>query len=253
MESGKPFRYFALIPAVLSLLVSCKTVDRPDAPHGAVDANYEMAEAQRLYLMGEYGPALRPLDRILGSCRGMSAEAEAAYWAGLCLLKEGKHSLAEARLRTAVKGLAEPYLLGNAYVGLAEAQDAQGKRRAAEESYRKALEHATFIDVPRVEERLGLAGTDSGTPVKPTYEPPVSPSIPKGSYTVQVGAFESREAAMELVGKVRRKGYAPYVQWLRRDNKLLCCVRVGIYKDKRRAEELRTRLKAAGLDSFVVQ
>jgi len=220
-----------------------------------------MAEAQRLFLMAEYGKALRPLDRILDSRGSQAAKAEAAYWAGLCLLKERKYSLAEARLRAAVKGLTQPYLLGNAYVGLAKAQDAQGKRRTAEESYRKALEHAVFIDARYVEKRLGLAVADPiinvrppvKPAVKPTYEPPVSASIPKGSYTVQVGAFESREAAMELVGKVRQKGYAPYVQWLRRDGKLLCCVRVGIYGDKRKAEELQTRLEAAGFGSFVVQ
>jgi tetratricopeptide (TPR) repeat protein len=206
--------------------------------------------------MGNYQEAVRPLEQVMISGGYAREEAEAAYWAGFCYLKLGKYDLAERRFQQAVHDLVESHLVGTAYVGLGDSLQAQGKRDKAREYYRRALDdHSTFIDVPRVEERLGLrpGGASSPTSSVPASDPAVSPTLPKGSFSVQVGAFETREAAMGLVERVKRSGHAPHIYDMRREGKQLYAVRVGIYQSKKEAEDVQRRLKAAGFDAFVVQ
>ena len=259
---------WACSASALIVLSSCKTTGSGGGGNRQANHRERLVEGQRCFLSGSYRKALRPLTEILDA-RGKSPwDGEAAYWAGFCHLRLGNYLDAEKRFSLAVEELTEPYLLGPGLVGLAESQHQQGKYRPAIAHYQRALAgYADFVDRTVVGQRVEAArrkSTDIGDAGIIVTKPPVEPvpgsvpgpaagsGIPAGSYSLQVGAFAERDAAMALVRRVKGLGYAPYLQRLQRDGRFLYCVRVGIYRNKEQAAEVGKRLKASGIDSFVV-
>lgn len=67
------------------------------------------------------------------------------------------------------------------------------------------------------------------------------------TYRVQLGAYKTKASAGQLLLKVKKAGFAPYV--VQADN--LYKVQVGSFRDKGDADAVRIKLKASGFDGFV--
>jgi DedD protein len=74
----------------------------------------------------------------------------------------------------------------------------------------------------------------------------------KGTWSVQVGAFGSADAARKLKRELDKAGYAAYVSPMTKAGKTLHRVRVGPEPAKASAESLAARLKSRGLPASVV-
>jgi N-acetylmuramoyl-L-alanine amidase len=68
-------------------------------------------------------------------------------------------------------------------------------------------------------------------------------------YVVQVGAFASREHALERAQALRQEGFSPYI--VREGG--LYKVRVGAFRDRTRADDLAARVRARGYDVAVLR
>lgn len=67
-------------------------------------------------------------------------------------------------------------------------------------------------------------------------------------YTVQTGAFKSKENAEKMLAKVKSAGFDTYM--VKDDN--LYKIQVGAYSKKTNAETMAVKLKASGFDSYVI-
>jgi cell division septation protein DedD len=70
---------------------------------------------------------------------------------------------------------------------------------------------------------------------------------------LQAGAFNGRDAAMQLVNKLKPLGHPPFLHLGNQGGKRIYKVRVGIYRNKAEAQKVQVQLKARGFDSFIVQ
>lgn len=82
--------------------------------------------------------------------------------------------------------------------------------------------------------------------------PAAAASPARGTWSVQVGAFGSADAARKLVDSLGADGYAAYVSTVKRDGKTLHRVRVGPESARGAADALAVRLKARGLPVTLV-
>ncbi len=73
-------------------------------------------------------------------------------------------------------------------------------------------------------------------------------------YTIQVGAYKTKELATNLIGKLSRKGYEAFISPLRKGGELLYRVRVEKLEDKGQARQLAQRLETQEqLPNFLAQ
>ena len=102
-----------------------------------------------------------------------------------------------------------------------------------------------YVPVDSLTATLSAAAEVIAPPQSPVVEPPT-----KGFYTVQVGAFRSRERAERLQKALRRQGYAPEITLPdQRSNYYL--LQVGDFHEKADASRFRDQLAGAGYDGFV--
>jgi cell division protein FtsN len=71
-----------------------------------------------------------------------------------------------------------------------------------------------------------------------------------GLYTVQVGAFQSKERAARLQNNLRQQGYVPQIETPDQRSSYYR-LRVGKFHQKAEASQFRDRLAGAGYDGFV--
>lgn len=90
--------------------------------------------------------------------------------------------------------------------------------------------------------------TATATAPKPAAAAPAA----QGSWWVQVGSFSSDANANKLAGELRAKGFAVQVSKVRSNNRDMFAVRAGPARDRTAANDLRSRLAAAGQQGFVV-
>jgi tetratricopeptide (TPR) repeat protein len=204
--------------------------------------------AQEAYLTADYRRALSAFELILAGDFDTRMKAEPAYWAGLCHLKFGNYPQAERRLLQASKDLTAGYMIGPALVGLADSQRMQGKKEAAKENYSRAVNRfRIFVDLPKVRARLAVV-----LPKRPGNTPIITPP-PKGSFSLQAGAFYDRAEAMKLVKKLKTLGHPPFLHLANQKTRIMYKVRVGLYRNKADAQKVQQQLKVRGFDSFIVQ
>ncbi len=80
------------------------------------------------------------------------------------------------------------------------------------------------------------------------------PAITKNVWAVQVGSFSRRKNALGLKEKLRKKGFAAFVERLLKDNKATYRVRVGPVASRDKAVALKKKLKQkVKLDGLVVK
>lgn len=87
----------------------------------------------------------------------------------------------------------------------------------------------------------------------PTPRPSPSPTPAReesdsGSYTLQCGSFDQDKNALELVGKLKDKGYSATIAKVGNNYK----VYVGNYNDRKKAQDAQAKLKTDGFDTFAV-
>lgn len=204
--------------------------------------------------------------RLLRARMAEDPDAARRAYAGLAL--EGGPEGARARLRLAQlrlargqhdRALEELQVLRADYPGrppAAEAwlwtgrvRDAAGDGEAACRAYRRAEETARTVSAPAVQEAAGSAlagcgggagdGADGGR------------AGDGAAFAVQLGAFSTRQAALELRDRLEEAGFEARVlspgggEGLHR-------VRVGTARDRRGAEALAERLERRGFDALVV-
>ncbi len=100
--------------------------------------------------------------------------------------------------------------------------------------------------------QAGSAASKSGRHTGEKAKKKAKKAVPSGKlYTVQVGAFPSKEGADQLYKDLKAKNYNPYIVNANGSNDYFK-VRVGSFKDKKAAEKSAAALsKKTGLQNFV--
>jgi DedD protein len=79
------------------------------------------------------------------------------------------------------------------------------------------------------------------------------PAVAKGGrFAVQAAAPSSEAAAIELVGRLKKAGFAPYTETIESKDGTRHRVRVGPYATRDDAERARSRLKTLGINANLV-
>jgi len=107
------------------------------------------------YYGGAYGPAVEALYRYIRADPEDELVPDAHWYAGLSYLAAGSPHLAAGEYQTLIETYPENEHWGDAWMGLAEAQDDTGKTHAAVVTYREFA--ATAPDHPRAPEALWKA------------------------------------------------------------------------------------------------
>jgi DedD protein len=106
------------------------------------------------------------------------------------------------------------------------------------------------------------ASADAGTEAKPAQvaaapadAPASAPSAaaarPEGLFVVQLAAFADDKGANALANKLKRTGYAAYVQAVETSRGTLWRVRVGGYATRPEADAARVKLKGEGYNGII--
>ncbi len=104
-------------------------------------------------------------------------------------------------------------------------------------------------------DRASTPGTGPSTPAPspvPAASPDARPGAARSGWSVQVGAFSTRDKAEKLAGELRSAGYQAYLSPVTKSGKTLQRVRVGPEANRSSAEGLAVKLKARGLPVAVV-
>jgi DedD protein len=87
--------------------------------------------------------------------------------------------------------------------------------------------------------------------VKPTLQPAVAVK-PAGGWAVQLGSFEKSANALAFRDKVRKQGYAAFVEQQKGSSATVYRVRVGPEIKRETADALKAKLEKAGLKGVVM-
>lgn len=87
---------------------------------------------------------------------------------------------------------------------------------------------------------------------KPSPKPSPTPTKTEsestsGNYSIQCGLFGDRENAVDLVNKLKAKGYSATVSRVGDKYK----VYVGSYRDRKKAQDIKVKIQEDGFDSFI--
>jgi cell division septation protein DedD len=102
-----------------------------------------------------------------------------------------------------------------------------------------------YVPVDSVTATLSAAAEVIAPQESPVVEPPR-----KGLYTVQLGAFRSKERAEKLQSTLRRQGYTPEIT-LPDQRSGYYRLQVGDFHEKAEANRFRNQLAGSGYDGFV--
>jgi cell division septation protein DedD len=101
-----------------------------------------------------------------------------------------------------------------------------------------------------IERKVKSERKEMKSPAKKITLPPVSPG---GSYTVQIGSFQSQEEANKLASSMQSRGYPVFVKSMTTpNNKNWYRVRIGTFKDPESAKKYGEGLKALEPDVKMV-
>lgn len=250
----------ALLSVALSSCVTSGPVTGPTPPDSYTDA-------ESLFLLGEFEQSFLRFETFMTRNGRSPYISDARYWAGICALKLGNVKKARAYIS---RTYARPRtaLLGNlALIGLADCDYMENRFSAASSKYRQTLDRAG-TQKARVLYQLGMCSNRLGKlrdaqkyfrEVTATYPGTKHADLAEeklkftGSvFSVQVGAFDSRENAETVRSQIARRRFSPYIQPISRGGKLLHCVRVGRFKTWKQANDFLRKLKAIGFDAVIV-
>jgi DedD protein len=96
----------------------------------------------------------------------------------------------------------------------------------------------------------------SASPPAPATTPAPAPAAPAAStpqgYVVQLAAFADDKGANALAAKLKKSGYAAYVEPLQTSRGTLWRVRIGGFGSRPEADAARDKLKGEGQNGIVV-
>ncbi|MGB9510515.1 MAG: SPOR domain-containing protein, partial [Candidatus Acidiferrum sp.] len=78
-----------------------------------------------------------------------------------------------------------------------------------------------------------------------------APSIPRGSYVIQVAALMKQDDALAIAGNLQKKHYSAYVQTPQKDKYYR--VQVGPFRDQKSADAAKKGLQEEGFKAFYVK
>ncbi len=113
----------------------------------------------------------------------------------------------------------------------------------------------------KIVDRSPARGADATPPLQSTpavtASPPPAAAKPeagaqRGGWSIQVGAFSTRDKADKLAAELKSAGYQAYVSPVSKSGRTLQRVRVGPEADRSRADGVAAKLKARGLPATVV-
>jgi len=236
------------------------------------EAFYRMG--QYYYAKGEYAAASRAFDSLLLGFPAGYFKSEGLFWKGLSCLSSGSKDSAQACLGRLTEEDPAVYVRGRIVLGILLARD--GKYAESNQSLEKALklgdnalrstayfqlsrnfktlgdtaqaaaymkklkeEFPDALEAPQAEIDLKELLKGMEKPVSAPAAAPL-PAVQHESFTLQLGAFQSRENAEK-----QRKKYADTygntdIAESRRDNTTLFIVRLGNFKSPKDAEEFAT-------------
>ena len=143
-----------------------------------------------------------------------------------------KKSLAEAEQRTLSPTAKAP-------------ARAEGDASAVPETKADAKSANADAKPPAAAEKPAL----SNAPAQPA--PPVAASVKGEGFVVQLAAFADDKGANSLANKLKRAGYAAFVEPVHTSRGTLWRVRVGGYPSKPEADAARVKLKGEGYSGIV--
>src|SRR5512134_304881 len=118
---------------------------------------------------------------------------------------------------------------------------------APEEPAKDEAKAARTADEKKAEEQRARALLEGKTDTK------ALPAVAKaGRFAVQAAAPSSEAAAIELVGRLKKAGFAPYTETIESKDGTRHRVRVGPYATREDAERARARLKTLGINANLV-
>ncbi len=253
-----------VVAALLSVVLSSCATNRPVRWSAPPDS---YTDAESLFLLGEFEQSFHRFETFMARNRRSPYVSDARYWAGICALKLGNVKKAKAYIS---RTYARPRtaLLGNlALIGLADCDYMENRFSTASSRYRQALDSAG-TQRARVLYQLGMCSNRLGKlrdaqkhfrEVTAAYPGTKHADLAEeklkftGSvFSVQLGAFDSRENAETVRSQIARRRFSPYIQPISRGGKLLHCVRVGRFKTWKQANDVLRKLKSIGFDAVIV-
>lgn len=254
---------------------------------GASAARAALDLAKIAYARGEYRDAVTLLSADRGGLDGREA-AEAVYFRGLAYKQLGESSRASAELaqvprgpyfswsliaRAEIEAQAErlPAAIGLyeralaveghpvARFGLAECRERAGERDRALETYRSiAKDFPRSLEAAQATEKIRLLAQSRGAPAaesapKGGERGDRRPAPPVQRYTIQFGAFGSRDNAAAAAKKLGSMVSAVRVESVEMDGRVWHRVRAGLYESKEAAESDLARVREKlGMNGAVV-
>lgn len=88
-------------------------------------------------------------------------------------------------------------------------------------------------------------------PDKEKEKPAEPPKSSSGSYRVQVGIYQNRENANQVVQTLRASGFQAAVVPFQRDGNMVYRVQVGVYRNKETADSVAKSVRDKGFEAYV--
>jgi tetratricopeptide (TPR) repeat protein len=236
--------YFVLVflPAVFG---GCATVVVTPVEH---DEGFRRGEAA--YLRGEYIEASGAFSDYVGRQTNPAAVAEGLYWQGMChLARKEFAAAAELFEKSLSQKAAEKWVTACALSGLGTALMGSGKYELAADVFNRALETGgdeairdeILFCLGLCFQRTGQWEKAEGAFSRILKEMPDSQFAERAleqidygkekAFCVQVGAYESEQAATKRVAELNQMGLEAYVKKIVRAGKPLYCARIGRFSD----------------------
>lgn len=233
-----------------------------------------LQEIRKNDLQGNYETVLEQTDRYLSGNQSGTYRGEVQFRKGYALLRTNQLDRASETAREALEQsnpervtAALYYLLGE----IAWKKEEYGKAVRHVDNALERLERSPnaghWIHKPYLLYRKGYAQLRNGLHRKgmSTWNQllesfpdssraeqvrEIQPMIREG-FTVQVGAFQNRENALSLAGRVREKGFAVRIDKIQQPDHTLYAVRAGQFSDRQRAVRQARKLREASFDSVI--
>ena len=221
------------------------------------------------FLRGEYGQVVTEAERILQRKQGSPDKQEVLYLKGLSELKVRDLEAARLSLTQLTTEFPQGSFSDQAQMALGDAETLLGRNEQAILIYRELVEgpnSAAFYPqaafrVGNAQRRLGLWEEARTTFEQLAAKSPTSAEalqakrlLAKGefAFSVQVGAFQSRENALRLKKELDRRDFLVDVSDVILEGRRFYRVRVGQFARREEAAQESQRLKQEGFPTKIV-
>lgn len=245
-----------LIPVLLFLLSSI------------VFAAEELNSLRAAFLRGEYGQVVTEAQGLLHRKQNSPDKQEALYLKGLSELKVRDLEAARNSLTRLTTEFPQGEFLAQAQMALGDAESLLGRNEQALLIYQGLVDRQNAPLYPQAAFRLGNAQRRLGLweEARKTLEQLAakSPRSPEASqamelltkgefaFSVQVGAFQSRENALRLKKELDRRNFSSDVSDVILEGRRFYRVRVGQFARREEAAQESQRLRGEGFPGKVV-